>query len=76
MSVNCLELSILSGRGTYERDTAVSAGRDVGLVGVDEDFGVAEGTTATVTANDSGLCPADRLLVNELNGGHWAGLDD
>lgn len=62
--------------GAYEGDTAVSTGCDLGLVSVDEDLGVAEGTTATVTADDSGLCPADRLLVNELNGGHWAGLDD
>lgn len=62
--------------GAYEGNTAVSAGRDLGLVGVDEDLGVAKGTTSTITANDSGLCPADGLLVDELNGGHWAGLDD
>lgn len=63
------------GRVAYERNTAVSAGRNLRLVGVDKHLGVTEGATATVAADDSGLCPTDGLLVNELNGGHWAGLD-
>lgn len=62
------------GRVAYERNTAVSAGRNLRLVGVDENLGVAEWATATIAADDSGLCPTNGLLVNELNGGHWAGL--
>lgn len=55
---------------TYKGNSAVSAGGNLGLVGVDEDLGVAERTTAAVTADDLGLCPAHMLLVNELDGGH------
>jgi hypothetical protein len=59
---------------TYKGNTAVAAGRNLGLVGVDEDLGVAEGTTTAVTADDALLCPANGLLVNELNRGHRLGL--
>jgi hypothetical protein len=47
---------------------------DLGLVGVDEDLGVAERTTATITADNLGLCPADGLSVNELDSGIWLRL--
>lgn len=56
--------------GTYERKTAVPAGCNLGLVGVDEDLRVAKGTAAAVTADNLGLCPPHGLLVNELDGGH------
>lgn len=60
---------------TYKGDTAVSAGGNLGLVGVDEDLGVAKGTTATVTADDLGLGPADVLSVDEIDSGIGLRLD-
>lgn len=60
---------------TYERNTTVSAGNDLGLVGVDEDLGVTERTTAAVTADDFGLGPADGLSVNEVDSGIWLRLN-
>lgn len=60
--------------GTYERKTAVAAGGDLGLVGVDEDLGMAERTATAVTADDSAVGPADGLLVNEFDSGHGLGL--
>lgn len=59
---------------TYKRQTAVAAGSNLGLVGVDEDLGVAEGTAAAVAADDALLRPADGLLVDELDGSHGLGL--
>lgn len=59
---------------TYERQSAVAASSNLGLVGVDIDSRVAEGAATTVTADDSLLCPADGLLVDELNGGIGLGL--
>lgn len=59
---------------TYKGNTAVSAGSDLGLVGVDENLGVAERTTATITADNLGLCPADGLSVNEVDSGIWLRL--
>lgn len=61
--------------GTYEGKTAVPAGCNLRLVGVDEDLGVAEGTATAVAADDLGLCPPHGLLVNELDGGHGLRLD-
>lgn len=40
---------------TYEGKSAVPAGHNLGLVGVDEDLGVAEGTAAAIAADDPGL---------------------
>lgn len=59
---------------TYEGNSAVPAGRNFGLVSVDENLGVAEGTAAAITADDLGLCPPHGLLVNELDGSHGARL--
>lgn len=59
---------------TYEGKTAVVAGSNLGLVGVDEDPGVTEGTAAAVTLNNPLLRPAHRLLMDELNGGIRLGL--
>lgn len=61
-------------RGSYERQSAVTAGSNLGLVGVDIDSGVAKRAATTITADDSLLCPADGLLVDELNGGIGLGL--
>ena len=61
--------------GTYERKTAVAAGGDLGLVGVEVDLGMAQGTTAAVASDDMLLRPADRLSVDELNGSVGLGLD-
>lgn len=54
---------------TYERQTAVRAVADLGLVDVDEDSGVTGGTTATIALDNSLLLPADGLSVDKLNGG-------
>jgi hypothetical protein len=59
---------------TNERKSTVAAGNNLGLVGVDKDPGVAQGTAATVAADDLVLHPADGLLVNELDSGHRRGL--
>lgn len=59
---------------TYKRQTAVCAPADLGLICVDEDPGVSEGTTASVTGYSAVVCPADGLLVDELDGGIWARL--
>jgi len=59
---------------TYERKTAVCAPADLRLIGVDEDPGVAEGTTSAVAGDDALVCPADGLLMNEVNGSIWARL--
>lgn len=61
---------------TYEGKTAVAAGSNLGLVGVDEDLGVAQGTATTVTADDTLFRPADGLSVDELNGSQGLGLGD
>jgi hypothetical protein len=61
-------------RGTYERQTAVCAPADLGLICVDEDLGVAEGTAAAIAGNDAVVSPADGLLVDEVDSGIWAGL--
>lgn len=59
---------------TYKRETAVCAPADLGLVGVDEDPGVAERAASTVARNNALVCPADRLLVDEVDSGVWARL--
>lgn len=59
---------------TYKGKAAVSASRNLGLVGVDEDLGVTKGTTTAVTADDLGLSPTHWLLVNELNSSKGPGL--
>lgn len=59
---------------TYEGKTAVAAGSNLGLVGVDEDLGVAQGTATAVTADDALFRPADGLSVDELNGSQGLGL--
>jgi hypothetical protein len=57
-----------------ERKTAVCAPADLRLIYVDEDPGVAERTTASVAFYGTVVCPADGLLVDELDGGVWTGL--
>lgn len=59
---------------TYVWDTAVRATANLGLVDVDKDARVAEGTTAAVARGHFFLDPADGLFVDELDGGIWAGL--
>lgn len=77
MVSNCV-MAIGQGRQrwTYVGNTAVSASGNLGLVSVDEDLGVAERATATVTADDLGLCPANMLSVNEIDSGIWLRLDE
>jgi hypothetical protein len=57
-----------------ERKTAVRAPADLRLIYVDEDPGVAERTTASVAFYGAVVCPANGLLVDELDGGVWTGL--
>ena len=59
---------------TYEGESAVTAGRNLGLVSVDKDLRVAERTAAAVAADDLGLGPSHGLLVNKFNGGHGSRL--
>jgi hypothetical protein len=60
---------------TYKRNSAVCAPADLGLVHVDEDPWVAERTAASVARYDTLICPANGLLVDELHGRVWAGLN-
>lgn len=46
--------------------TVVASG-NLGLVGVDEDLGVAVGAAATVTSDHSIVSPSDGLLVDQLD---------
>ena len=62
-------------KATYERNSAVPAGSNLGLVGVDKDSGVTQGTTASITADDPLMCPANGLFVNEFNSGQRRGLN-
>jgi len=61
---------------TYKRKTAVCAAEDLGLVEVDKDAWVAEGTAAAVAGDDVCVDPADGLFVDELDGCEGAGLDE
>jgi len=58
----------------YKRKTAVGADVDLGLVKVDENARVAEGTATTIARHHLVMTPADGLLVDELDGGVGAGL--
>lgn len=60
---------------TYERNSAVPAGSNLGLIGVDEDLGVTQRTTASITADDPLVCPANGLFVDEFNSGQRRRLD-
>lgn len=59
---------------TYKRKTAVRAPADLRLVGVDEDARVAERAAAAVARHDAVVCPANGLLVDEVDGRVGAGL--
>jgi hypothetical protein len=59
---------------TNERKSTVAAGNNLGLVSVDEDPGVAQGTAATVAADNPVLHPANGLFVNEFDSSHRRGL--
>lgn len=53
---------------TYKRKAAVSAGTDFWLVEVDEDPGMSQWSTTTITLDSPLVDPANGLLVDELNG--------
>lgn len=55
---------------TYKRKSAVAAGGNFRLVGVDEDLRMAQRTAAAVAADDSALGPADGLSMDEFDGSH------
>lgn len=61
---------------THEWQATVVADRDLGLVGIDEDTRVSGGTAAAVAGHHTVVCPAHRLLVDELHGGVGLGLRD
>lgn len=62
------------GGGTYKRQPAVPARRNLGLVGVDKDLGVAGRAAAAVAGHDAVVGPPHRLLVDELDGCVGPGL--
>ena len=59
---------------TYKRETAVATRGNLGLIRVDEDLGMACRAATAIAGHDPVVCPADRLLVNELHGGVWLRL--
>ena len=61
-------------RVTYKGKTAVATGGNLRLIGVDKDLGMAQGTTAAVTADDAAFRPANGLFVDELDGSKGLGL--
>jgi len=60
---------------TYKWQTAVRAPADLGLIHVDEDAWVTERTAPAVAGDGALIRPADGLLVDEFDGGVWAGLE-
>ncbi len=71
-SLSC-EVTHGGGLKTYEWESAVAAGGNLGLVGVDEDLGVSGRAAAAIADNDPLVRPLDGLLVDELHGrvGLW-----
>lgn len=59
---------------THERQSAVSALVDLGLIDIDENPRMAEGAAAAVARHNAVLGPTHRLLVNELDSGVRTGL--
>jgi hypothetical protein len=53
---------------SYKGEPAVSAPANLGLVEVDEDARMPQWTAATIARDDTLMPPADRLLVDQLNG--------
>ena len=52
---------------TYKWHSAVAAHGNLGLVGVDEDLGVAGRTATALTCHHTFMCPPHGLLVNHLD---------
>lgn len=61
-------------RRTYKWQAAVCAPADLGLISVDKDPGVPQRAASSVARYGAVMCPADGLLVDELNGGIWTRL--
>ena len=59
---------------TYERNTAVCAPANLGLVGVDEYPRVAKRATSAIARDNTLMCPANGLLVDKVDSGVWARL--
>jgi len=57
-----------------EWNPAVAADGNLWLVGIDEDLGMAQGSSTTITGDDFMVGPLYRLLVNQFNGSVWLGL--
>ena len=68
------EMGRRGGVWTHVRKTTVGATAYLGLVDVDEDTRVAEGTAAAVALDRLLLDPANGLFVDELDGCQWARL--
>merc|ERR1719259_607856 len=56
-----------------ESESAITAGVISGFVQIDEDFGVAQSTTATIARNYASLARDRRNLSDEINGVHLYG---
>jgi hypothetical protein len=59
---------------TYKWKPAVRAPTDLWLIDVDKDPWVSEGSAASVAGYGAVVYPANGLLVDEFDGGVWAGL--
>lgn len=68
----CVSLGI--GQYTHIWNTAVSAPANLWLVDVDKDTWVAEWSPAAVARHRALVCPADWLLVDEVDGCVWTRL--
>ena len=59
----------------YEWNTTVCAHIDLRLVGIDEDSWVAQWATATITLNNTFMCPSNWLFVNQGDSSVGFGLE-
>ena len=64
----------MEGKETYEWNPTVAADGNLWLVGIDEDLGMAQGSSTTITGDDFVVGPPYRLLVNQFDGGVGLGL--
>lgn len=64
----------INDRRTYKWQATVCAPANLGLISVDKDPGVPQRSASSVARYGAVVCPADGLLVDELNGSIWTRL--
>ena len=65
---------MISERGSYKGQATICTPANLRLVHIDENFGMPQRSSASVTGHSPCLGPSDGLLVNETDGCFWLGL--